>query len=434
MPKTTKYLTLLLTTVPLCGALLTASCSPDTENVFGESPALRQQQAAGDYYNILEGNEQGWAVDFYPSELELGGIAYTARFNDGTVTLACEQAIDNRSVSGRYAVGQEVTSDYRIVNGRGVMLTFDTYNPLLHYWSQPSGTDFDGYASDYEFTFVSACADSVVLRGVKHGNLLRMYPLKESAGDYLDHVVAMRNTLSESTRMRLVVNGTTYPVTAMENHIEYTTDGKSLNTPYVYTATGLRFYQPVTIDGVSALELQFDEATSSLKSTDGRMELPAPTTLERFCGANAQWHFVFGRTDAAYDMCDELRTITKEVINALSRQKYETMKDIYLGLNKLPRGEDAQRIVMGWSTAYYSIAYEVCHGIEMTMLSEQASTIDIKATNYGNLFYNYALFQPMLDFVVANSPYVLTFDSQDHPASVRLTSKADATRWFTLKL
>ena len=55
--------------------------------MFGSSPAERQQQAAERYASILEGQQSGWSLDFYPSELELGGIAYTAQFADGKATL-----------------------------------------------------------------------------------------------------------------------------------------------------------------------------------------------------------------------------------------------------------------------------------------------------------------------------------------------------------
>ena len=338
----------------VCGLALIVACSPETENVFGDSPAQRQQKATEQYYQILEGNEYGWAVDFYPSELEFGGIAYTALFLDGRVTLACEQPIDNRSVSGRYAAGQEVTSDYRVVNGRGVMLTFDTYNALLHYWSQPSGTDFDGYASDYEFTFVSASADEVVLRGVKHGNLLCMYPLHEASATYINKVVDMRSQVGPDTRKRIIVDGTTIPATIMENHMEYPVDGQMQNMPYVYTSQGVRFYQPVALNGVSAMELLFDAQSKSLRSADGRMQLPFPTALERFCGASTQWHFVYGKTDDSYEMCDDMRTLLKGVASQLGSQRFESLKDVYIGMNKLSRSEDGQRIVMGWTSGYSS--------------------------------------------------------------------------------
>jgi len=418
-------------------ALAVVGCSPDTERVFGDSPILREQQAATAYAAILEQPEQGWAVDYYPGELEYGGIAYTATFTDGRVTLACEQTVNNTQVDGRrYAAAEPVSSHYSIVNGRGVMLSFDTYNALLHYWSQPSGTDYDGYAGDYEFTFVSASADSVVMRGVKHGNLLRMYPLSEPAADYLQQVADMRGVLGSDVRKRLVADGTTVHVTAMENHIEFTdADGQPGSMPYVYTADGLRFYSPLTFNGVSALELLLNRESMSLRSPDGRMQLPAPTSLERFCGANTQWHFCFGRTDDSYLMCDELRSILKNAASQLSRQRYETLTDVYIGLNKLPREQDVQRTVMGWTSSYVAWAYEVCHGISMTVVDDEAQLVDIRATESGNLYYNYAaFFAPMLDFVTEGSPWQLTFDDPSAPASVKFTSRADDSKWFTLQL
>ena len=414
------------------------SCSPETDHVFSDSPAIRQQEAASHYPAILEGAEQGWVMDFYPGDLELGGIAYTACFNNGQVTLACERTIDNSSVDRRYAAGQEVVSDYRIVNGKSVMLTFDTYNALMHYWSQPSGMDFDGYASDYEFTFVSACADSVVLRGVRHDKLLRLYPLRQPSADYLNGVADMRKKLDGITRKRANVDGTPLPVTAIENHLEYSLEGAYYDTPYIYTPAGIRFYQDVTIHGVTMRELLFDEQTQNLATTDGRIQLPVPTALERFCGTTTQWHFVFGRSDASYDMCDELRTMLKDNNKELGTAKYdyESLTDVYIGMNKLSRIEDPHRYVMGWTTsiAYLGLNTEVCYGIDMTVVDEQSNTVDFRMTDRANLFYNYLLFLPMLEYVVRNSPYVLTFDSLDNPASVKLVSRDHPECWFVLKI
>ena len=418
---------------------LLAACSPDTDRIFDASPAVRQQQAAADYAALLETPAQGWAMDFYPGSFEFGGIAYTARFHDGKVTLATEQAIDNSAVEGRpkgrHAAAEEVTSDYRIVNGQGVVLTFDTYNALMHYWSQPAGTDFDGYASDYEFTFVSATADEVVLRGVRHGNLLRLYPLSMSSADYLAAVTAMRRQLSTGTRKRAVADGTVMPVTALENHLQYGAGESTVDVAYTYTDRGLRFHQPVSAGALSVLELLYNAETDDLTSPDGRFVLPHPTPLEHFCGASRQWRFVIGKTDATYDMCDTLRTITKAASAQLGRLRYESLRECYIGLNKLSREEDSQRFVMGWTTAYSSWTYEVCHGIDLYVEDEQAALVSITARESGNLYYNYAaIFSPMLDFVTAHSPYTVSFEGDaESPTSVRLTSREDPSVWFTLK-
>ena len=40
----------------------------------------------------------------------------------------------------------------------------------------------------------------------------------------------------------------------------------------------------------------------------------------------------------------------------------------------------------------------------------------------------------MLDFVTEGSPWQLTFDDPSAPASVKFTSRADDSKWFTLQL
>lgn len=421
----------------LLALLLLAACSPSTDDIFGGPAATRHEAAIADYQSILQAPQQGWVVDFYPGDLTLGGIAYTARFDGGKVTLACEQPLDNSSIDGKFAAAQEVTSEYRIISSQGIMLSFDTYNALMHYWSQPSGTDSDGYASDYEFTFVSCTPDSVVLRGRKYGNIMRMYPLKGTAADYLAQVADMRTTLSDIPRKRAVIDGLAMPVTMMGSHITYTAaDGQSRNTAYVYTPTGLRFYEPVSLGGVQALEMTLN-SDYDLVSPDNRIQLPMPTLLERFCGTTTQWHFVFGKKDTDYDMCDSLRTIVKAAISTTGKVNLETVDDIYLGMNKLSVAEDPHRMVLGWSTSittWNSITYEVCYAIEMTALDEQSLTIAIKPTERANLFYNYTQIQPMVDFLGEASPYQLQFNDPVNPTAVTVTSKANPALWFNLVL
>ncbi|MBR1682340.1 MAG: DUF4302 domain-containing protein [Bacteroidaceae bacterium] len=419
-------------------AALAGACSPKSDDVFDASPAQRQQQAIRDYAALLTAPEYGWAMDFYPSDMAQGGIAYTARFTPDEVELATEMLIDNaKGDKVKYAAGQTVTSEYDIIPGQGIMLTFDTYNPLMHYWSQPSGTQSEGLATDYEFTFVSATADEVVLRGCKYGHLLRLYPLHEDAATYLGKVIAMRAALCEIPRKRAVVDGRSLPVTAMSSHLLYDDDdGSAQDVPYTYTAAGIRFYEPVTLGGVTVGALTFDDTTRDLTSADGRVQLPLPTPLEQFCGTVTQWHFIYGNTDASYDMCDELREIVKTFITRTSKENNEFVDDIYVGMNKQLVQEDAQRTVIGWSTSTSMVGvwYELRYGLDMTVVSEDGFLIRITPLDGGLYTANYPQVVPFLDFIRNNNPYALQFDDILNPRYVRLVSQQDPSKWFALKL
>lgn len=410
-----------------------SSCVHDEEDVFDDSAADRLNKAVVEYARVLESQELGWVLDFYPADRSMGGIAYTAKFDAGDVTMTCEMSMVDVN-SKRLPIGSEVHSGYSIVTGRSVILTFDTYNPLLHYWSEPSGNDSDGYASDYEFVFLSASADSVVLRGKKYGNILRMYPLREPQSDYVQKAAYTKSVLNTVPRQRAMVDGQPVQVTMLDNHLNYSdADGTQHRTPFVYTPGGVRFYEPVVIKGISTRELELGDE-GQLQTADGRLELPMPTLLERFTGSMTQWHFIYSTTGGRCEMCDDLRVILLEGIAENLLQSWESTADVYIGTNKLPATDDTHRTVIGWSTTLMSFGYEVAYAIDMQVVSEEQSLISITPVEGANLFYNYTYFQPFVDFIGKNSPYVLTFNNNDNPTRVTLTSQANPDNWFTLRL
>lgn len=414
------------------------ACQSDDDNVFGQSVSERQNQAMADYAAILKGAPNGWVMDFYPADLTLGGVAYTALFDGTDVTMTCEQDINNAYINKQFVAGTPFTSGYRILAEQGIVLSFDTYNPLFHYWSQPSGTDSDGFASDYEFTFVSASANELVLRGKKYGNILRMRPLNEPQDVYINKVAAMRATLKDIPRKRALVDGKAVAVSVMDGYMDYSdAQGQLCETAFLYTATGIRFYESVVLDGVAVSEFMLDASSHDLVSADQRVRLPMPTLLERFCGTIAQWHFVRDAQKKYYtEMSAKVEQVFTEAVNATMKQNWENVDDIYIGANKLPADKDSHRMVIGFTTSissWSSITYEVCYGVAMSVADEDKLLANVQPTESANLFYNYSMLQPVVDIIGQGSPYRLEFDDSDNPTQVKLTSAADSDLWFVLK-
>ena len=423
--------------VVLTGALALASCSDDVENVFGATASERTDAGQRAYYSILEGSEQGWALDFYPGNRIEGGVVYTARFKGGQATLACEQAISNPIDYKSYPAGTEMTSDYRITNETGVMLTFDTYNALFHYWSQPFKGHAKGYESDYEFTFISATPDEVVLRGKKYGNLLRMYPLKSAATDYVKDVATMHTTLSAINRKRAVVDGKTYPITMAYNLMSYEASDGQRTVAFVHTPTGIRFYEPIQMGGYSYSAMTYDKDTQELRTADGRAVLPRPTTLEQqFVCAQSQWLFGYKYSVATKSytldgMCDELKDIISHCADVVNGGTWgETVRELYLGANQEPFANDKHRWVLGWQTRMSSIRYNIGYAVDIEVADAARQLVNINMVEAANLFSNYGYWQPFVDFVGQHSPYLLTFDNDENPKEATLVSERDATKWF----
>ena len=411
------------------------SCTPEVENVFGESAANRVAQNQSDYYALLESQPQGWVLDFYPSDRIEGGVAYTACFKDGQVTMSCEQEINNTDISKKFPKGTEHTSTYQIISETGVLLTFDTYNPIFHYWSQPFKGHAKGYESDYEFTFISASPDSVVLRGKRYGNKLCMYPLKETATDYVTKVADMRTTLTAIPRKRAVVDGQTIPVTMAYSLLSYQQNGTSHDVPFLYTPEGIRFYEPVTLGGVTTSQLSYDSNSQELRSADGRFVFPKPTPIEQlFIASQSQWTFSYKwSTNEPSDMCSELIDIIKERSEVLSRKGYgERIRELYIGANMESFANDRHRWVLGCRTRVSGIDFYIGYAIAIELIDASRQLVSIKMTEPANLFSNYGDWQPFVDFVGQNSPYLLTFDNNENPKTATLTSERDNSKWFQL--
>ena len=416
-------------------AVQLASCTPEVENVFGESAANRMEQSQLSYYDILESQQQGWAVDFYPSDRSLGGVAYTARFHDGEATMSCELPIANTVTATTYPVGTEVSSLYQITDETGIILTFDTYNPLFHYWSQPFSGRAKGYESDYEFIFLSASPDSVVLRGKKYGNLLKMYPLQEDAVTYITKVEQMHTLLSATIRKRAVVDGTNVHVTMGYNLFTYGDGDDSHIQSFIHTDRGIRFYEPVTFSGATVSQLTFNGDADELRSPDGRIVLPKPTVAELFAGGSTQWYFNYTSNGGVADVCPELAEIITENAKKVKAPDwgYEVLKDIYIGSNL--RSGDTSHTVIGWRTqgnygngeaGYFGYA------VGMNLVDDERQLLTIQPLAATEGFGQHAYCQTMVDFIAAGSPYLLTFDDDQNPTAVTLTSEADSSRWLKL--
>ncbi len=121
--------------------LIFQSCLKDQEDLFDESPAERMSQALSEYKSVLASSENGWILEYYPeANQSYGGFVFIVEFSESEVTAFTELASD---------ASTSVTSLYQLISDDGPVLSFDTYNSFLHFFSQPSGSMPDGYQGDF---------------------------------------------------------------------------------------------------------------------------------------------------------------------------------------------------------------------------------------------------------------------------------------------
>ena len=165
----TKYILL----IGLFAATMVA-CSRDEKSLFEDSAAVRAQKAIDNACDVLTSQEAGWEMAYFPNlENTSKGYNMVLKFKkDGSVSVTAKNSATtmNKLMTDSVSTWQ-VKSDY------GPILTFDTYNKVLHAWADP-GSDGAGKLGDYEFLILKATPEVVLLKGKKHSAYSVLRPMK----------------------------------------------------------------------------------------------------------------------------------------------------------------------------------------------------------------------------------------------------------------
>ena len=244
---------------------LLGSCVKGDDPLFDQSASERMNEAIANATNILVSAEHGWQADYYPyANYAQGGFAMFLKFySDGRVDVMCEIATN---VPAR----QKETSLFGMTADQGPVLTFNTYNKVMHYFSEPlSSAQTTGRAGDYEFIVMSATPDKVVLKGKKRGNrfVLHRNATAVDTDAYLRSAASLAGDLSPFGIFNLTVDGKERGGATVTDrnftNFTYTENGQEEVTrlSFAFTADGIRLYEPFTIDGVTMERFVWDNAT-----------------------------------------------------------------------------------------------------------------------------------------------------------------------------
>ena len=164
-----KYLLL----IGLFAATMVA-CSRDEESLFDKSAAERAQEAIETAFDVLTSNEAGWEVAYFPNlETSSKGYNMVWKFNaNGKVS-----ATAKNSTTTMNKIMTDSASTWAVKSDYGPILTFDTYNKVIHAFSDPQENGA-GLLGDYEFLILKATPEVVILKGKKHSAYSVMRPMK----------------------------------------------------------------------------------------------------------------------------------------------------------------------------------------------------------------------------------------------------------------
>ncbi|MCH5600437.1 DUF4302 domain-containing protein [Niabella ginsengisoli] len=139
-----------------------AGCVKSPDALFDKDSATRVDEFVKNARSVLQASKEGWEIRYFPSsDLEFGGYTLFAKFtSDNEVTLTSD--IND----------ERITSSYAVIGEGGPILTFDTYNKVIHYFSEPGGDNGEGAVDsglkgDFEFLVLVVEEGRIVLKGKK---------------------------------------------------------------------------------------------------------------------------------------------------------------------------------------------------------------------------------------------------------------------------
>jgi hypothetical protein len=407
------------------------SCLKDQEDFFSESSADRVDAFGKDVKSVLIGAANGWKMEIFPSSTQgFGGYTLFLNFTESSVTASSELAEADR----------KETSLWTINKSSGVLLTFDTYNSLIHYFSGPNkdqGTVYRGLEGDMDFIVLEATPDKVKLKGTKSQNIIEMTPI-QAGTDWTALMTEYKNAAKNFTfsMFEFQVNGKTLDVNSFSRTLTINNpleDGsiEQVTASYVFTMTGMKFYKPLVVEGDTIKEMIFKQDGTSKYFEDAagsgaRLVVIIPPLTTQL--TNGNWYFAYSQ------------------IGPYGKQYWDYVKTN--GLD--PIAEELYYAYMGYdvSSGYYSFnfastdytyAYAGFLAYELTISSNSTTEIKLRLLGYitgtnGEWYYRNARFNyytAALGDPTTGKTYTLTSDKDD-ATWIRLTDKDNPDNYYTL--
>lgn len=277
-------------------AVVVQSCLKDDKENFSISASARIEARLLENGETLKNADNGWLMKIYPESNQIyGGSNILVKFEDNSkVTVMSERGGASKTESSMFS----------LIADNGPVISFDTYNELFHYFSEPFNPDGigpidGGMLGDYEFVILEATKDKVVLKGKKTNNKIIMTPIpanqswENAMKEFLDTDLATRDY---SAYEYMVKDFKAYVVRDFRNlFFTYNEGGKekSKSIGYIVTKDGIEFYEPLNLGGVevSSMIFHYDPESPYFEDevTGAKLNVVAPP-LSRLI-VNGKWYF-----------------------------------------------------------------------------------------------------------------------------------------------
>lgn len=397
-----------------------SSCTHEEEDLFSASSAKRADATIKANISTLTSAKQGWLMEYYPeSKQSYGGFNIFLSFGtDGKAKVESELFDPDKSATSLYSIKQSA----------GTVLSFDTYNEIIHLFSDPSdpanvGKEGYGLEGDFDFLILEATAEKIVLKGKKTGNYATLKPMVDTPSDYFKKVAEIEAKLNAPLYC-LNIGGEKLECALNYRVLSYNyTDSNgniiSKKIGYCCTATGIRLYSPIEINNVSVQEFTLN---GNKLVSDNKVVIDFIYPI--FTGKTSIYLWGFNIISDKFYMSETVKAWIIDTDKANQATLGETLSSIRFDPNK---GNPA----IVFTSKTNKSAYNSYFIYNLSIVN--FSTNKIKFSNKYTLGTNasfYPHFGLLVSKILNEGTYILEADDPSKPTQIKFTSEKNPDIWF----